>query len=81
LAGVDGQGQPLHWALNLVGGASQASVVQSVLTNAVTYQYDGASYQLKVAPDAGTCQQLSNGDIQLSPDNSGKLVLVLDVAR
>ncbi len=78
--GVDGQGQPLHWAMNLVGGAGQAAVVQTVTTNGVAYQYDGVNYQLNLAPDTGTCQQLSNGDIQLNPDSSGKLALILNVA-
>jgi hypothetical protein len=75
--GVDAQGQPLRWAWNLVGGARQESAVQTVTSNAVAYNYSGINYQLRVSPDAGSCQQLRDGAIRLSPDKSGKLVLIL----
>jgi hypothetical protein len=75
--GVDGQGQPLRWAWDLVGGAQQQSAVQSVTTNGVIYHYTGVNYQLRLSPDAGFCQQLGNGAIRLSPNTSGKLVLIL----
>ena len=76
-AGVDGQGQPLRWAWDLVGGVRQKSAVQAVTSNAVAYHYNGVDYQLRLAPDAGFCQQLANGAIRLSPNRSGKLVLIL----
>jgi hypothetical protein len=34
-------------------------------------------YQLKLSPDAGSCQQMENGVIRLSPNAAGKLVLLL----
>jgi len=37
-------------------------------------------YQLSLAPDGGSCQQLDNGAIRLSPNASGKLVLLLDIS-
>jgi hypothetical protein len=76
--GVDGQGQPLRWALDLVGGARQKSAVQNVTSNSIKYSYTGVNYQLQLAPDAGSCQQLSNGDLRLSPNSSGKLILIPD---
>lgn len=76
--GADGQGQPLRWAWDLVGGAQQTSAVQNVTSNSITYSYTGVNYQLQMAPNAGSCQQLSNGDIQLSPGSSGILVLILN---
>jgi hypothetical protein len=75
--GVDRQGQALPWAWNLVG-ARQKSAVQNVTSNRITYSYAGVKYQLQVAPNAGSCQQLSNGEIQLSPNRAGKLVLTLE---
>jgi hypothetical protein len=75
--GVDGQGRPLRWAWDLVGGAQQTSAVQTVSSNTINYRCAGTDYQLKLAPKAGSCQQLGNGDIRLSPDSSGRLVLVL----
>lgn len=88
--GVDGQGQPLSWAWNLVGGTQQTSAVQNVSSNSITYVFypvsadgstgTGVNYQLRLPPNAGSCQQSGNGDIRLSPDSSGKLVLTLDVA-
>lgn len=85
--GVDGQGQPLGWAWELVGGAQQASAVQNVASNSIAYTYDpvaanggtgaGVNYQVQLA--AGSCQQLGNGNIQLNPNGSGKLVMILVV--
>ena len=75
--GVDGKGQPLPWAWDLVGGAQQASAVQAVTSNSINYRYAGTNYQLRLAPKAGSCRQLSNGDIRLVPDGSGQLVLTL----
>ncbi len=75
--GVDGQGQPLRWAWDLVGGARQKSAVQNVTSNAITYHDFGADYQLELAPDTGSCQQLENGVIRLTPNPSGKLVVIL----
>jgi hypothetical protein len=78
-SGLDSQGQPLHWALALAGGARQASAVQAVTPHAVAYRYSGVNYQLRLPPGAGDCQPLRNGDIRLNPDVSGKLVLILAV--
>lgn len=75
--GIDEQGKPLHWAWDLVGGAQQNSVVQTVTSNSIVYHSTGMNYQLSVPPDAGSCQQLGNGAIRLSPNSSGKLVLLL----
>ena len=55
-SGVDGQGQPLRWAWDLVGGARQTSAVQAVSSNSIAYQYAGVDYQLRLS--AGSCQQL-----------------------
>jgi hypothetical protein len=84
---TNGQGQPLSWAWDMVGGAQQTSAVQNVASNSISYIFDpvaadgstgiGVNYQLQLASGAGSCQQLSNGDIQLSPDSSGKLVMDL----
>ena len=76
-AGVDGQGKPLHWAWDMVGGARQKSAVQMVSSNCVAYNYSGVNYQLRLAPEAGFSEQLSSGAIRLHPASSGKLVLIL----
>jgi len=78
--GLDAQGQPLHWAWQAVGGAGQRSAVQAVKPQAVAYRVTGMDYQLSLAPDGGSCQQLDNGAIRLSPNASGKLVLLLDIS-
>jgi hypothetical protein len=80
-SGVDGQGQPLRWAWDLVGGAQQTSAVQTVSSNSIAYQYAGVDYQLRLSSGAGSCQRLSNSDIRLSPNSSGKLVLLLNVTK
>ena len=79
--GVDGQGRPLRWAWDIVGGVQQKSTVQSVTPAGVLYHSAGVNYQLRPFRDAGSCQQLNNGIIRLVPDVSGKLVLNLDVAK
>jgi hypothetical protein len=76
--GMDGQGQPLLWTLDLVGGAQQKTIVQRVTSNSISYRSSGVDYQLKLLPDAASCQQLTNGVIRIKPDRSGKLVLNLD---
>ena len=75
--GMDEQGKPLHWAWDLVGGARQNSVVQTVTSNSIAYHSAGMNYQLSVPPDTGSCHRLGNGAIRLSPSSSGKLVLLL----
>jgi hypothetical protein len=73
---TDEQGKPLPWAWDLVGGAHQKSVVQGVTSNSVNYRFGGMSYQIKLSPDMVTCRQLDNGVIRISPNSSGKLVLI-----
>ena len=75
--GADKQGNPLRWALDLVGGAQQRSVVDQVTSNGVAYRWSGVNYQVGISPDAGTCEQLTTGAIRFSPNTSGKLVLIL----
>jgi hypothetical protein len=74
---TDGQGQPLNWAWDLVGGDRQKSAVQTVTADSIVYHGNGATYQLRLAPDTGSGRQLANGAIRLSSDRSGKLVLIL----
>jgi len=74
---TNGQGQPLNWAWDLVGGDRQKSAIQTVTANSVVYHDNGSTYQLRLAPDTGFCRQLANGAIRLSSDRLGKLVLIL----
>jgi hypothetical protein len=76
--GVDGQGKPLRWAWDLVGGEQQKAAVQTVTSNSVAYHLTGMNYQIRLSPDAGSCQQLENGAIRLNPNQSGKNILILD---
>lgn len=76
--GVDGRGKPLPWAWEMVGGERQRSAVQSVTSNSISYHFGDMNYVLRLS--AGSCHPMDNGDIRLSPDNSGKLVLMLNVA-
>jgi hypothetical protein len=75
--GVNGQGKPLNWAWDLVGGATQKAAVQTVTSNSIAYNFTEMDYQLNLSPDEGTCQQLDTGGIRLKPNSSGKLVLIL----
>jgi hypothetical protein len=75
--GVDGHGHPLPWAWDMIGGTQQKSAVPAVTPQRVLYRCPGASYQLRVPPGAGSCRQLGNDAIRLSPNDAGKLVLTL----
>lgn len=75
--GVDGRGKPLRWAWDMVGGAPQKAAVQTVTSNSVAYRASGQNYQLQLAPGLGSCQQLDDGSIRLTPNSSGKIVLRL----
>ena len=77
--GVDGQGQPLHWAWNVLGGARQKSAVREVTSKSVAYHVTGMDYQLRLPPNGGSCRQMENGTLRLDPNPSGKLVLLLYV--
>jgi hypothetical protein len=75
--GVDGQGKPLLWAWDMIGGSHQASAVRSVTAESVMYNSQGVSYQLRLAAGMGAGQQLTNGAIRLSPNASGRLAIIL----
>lgn len=75
--GTDNKGMPLRWALNIVGGTGLKSVVKNVTVNGIAYHFSGMDYALRLAANAGTCRRLENGDIQLTPNQSGKLVIVI----
>ncbi len=76
--GMDGKGQPLPWAWNMIGGPRQKSAVQAVTPHGVAYVYGGVKYLIRLSPDVASCRQLDNGAIQLRPDPSGRLILILD---
>jgi Immunoglobulin I-set domain len=71
--GTNGLGAPLNWAWDLVGGAQQSSAVQTINSNSISYNYIGASYQMSL--QSGSCQQLGNGDIRLTPGANGRMIL------
>jgi len=74
---IDDQGRPLPWAWDLIGGTQQKTVVVDVAPQSITYNHSGANYQLRLAPDTGLCEQLTNGTIRLHPNHAGTLGLVL----
>ncbi len=76
-AGVNGQGQPLHWAWDLVGGDGQKAVVRAVTVEGIKYKFAGTDYELRLPPESGSCRKMGNDEIRVSADGSGKLVLNL----
>ncbi len=77
--GTGAAGQQLDWAWDMVGGSQQASVIQGVNSNSISYSYLGTSYILKL--DAGSSQKLGNGNIRLTPDASGRMILDLNTSN
>src|SRR5487761_1940325 len=78
--GTDGQGRPLRWAWDMIGGERQKSAVQTVMSNSVAYHDAGTNYRLRLAPGGGSCEQMADEVIRLRPGSSGKLNLVLNPA-
>jgi len=76
-AALDAQSQPLKWAWDCIGGSKQASAVQNVKAGSVSYLYAGARYDLTIASDSGSCQQMDDGVVRLTPNAAGSLVLLL----
>lgn len=78
--GVNEQGKPLSWEWKIVGGEQLKSIVKEVDATGVGFNHSGASYRLECASGAGTCRQLDDGSLQLTPNDSGKLVLKFDAS-
>ena len=76
-SGVDGQGKPLRWAWDMAGGDGLKSAVSKVTSDGIAYSTSGVNYELRIAPNTGTFQKLSNDVIRISPNSSGKLVMTL----
>jgi hypothetical protein len=74
---VDGQGKPMPWAFDLIGGDGQKAVVQGVTPNAIAYRVDGVAYQMKPSDNSGTCSQLDDGTIRIKSGDAGKVTLLL----
>jgi hypothetical protein len=75
--GLDGEGKPLNWAWDLTGGDGQKAVVKKVSATGVSYQTEATRYELKLAPNTGSCKQMDNGVIRLTANGAGKLSLLL----
>jgi hypothetical protein len=77
--GVNGRMLTCNRAWNFLGGVRQKSAVQNITSNAVEYSYNRSNDFLRLFPGADSCQQLTNRNVQLNPDSSGKFILVLNV--
>ncbi len=74
-AATDGDGHPMTWAWDLIGGPRLAATVTDVSANAVSFSAHGARYQLRLA--AGQAKAIAAGHLRLTADTQGKLVLRL----
>lgn len=79
-AGSDAQGRPLKWACQIIGGAGLKATVKQVNSTSVVYTHAGADYQLKLGPEAGSCRRLEDGSIQLTPNDTGTLIMTFDTS-
>jgi hypothetical protein len=78
-AGVDAVGRPLPWAWIFAAGPEQSSPVLNVTANTITYRYKDSRYRLHLT--SGSCRRTNDDCLQLTADDSGKMVLTLDVTR
>lgn len=74
-AGINSEKRPMPWALKLQGGEKLKSLVTAVKPDRICYHYVGMEYELRIVPGTGTCQKLPTGEIQITPEKSGKLTL------
>lgn len=72
-SGLDQQGLPLRWAWRLVGGPKQEAIVRTVRADQIAYRYIGTDYQVRLISNSGACEQLTNGDLQINANASGRL--------
>ncbi|HWD93323.1 MAG TPA: hypothetical protein VG938_13355 [Verrucomicrobiae bacterium] len=77
-SGVDAQGKPLNWAWEIAGGERLKAMVKGVDAASVRYSHAGVDYRLTLASQSGSCRQLDDGRIQLTPNAEGKLILKFD---
>ncbi len=75
--GLNAEHQPLHWAWDLAGGKRLQSAVRAVTPSSIRYRYNSVGYELRLSPGAGSCYGLINGNIRLSPNSSGTIILNL----
>jgi len=75
---VDAKGKPLNWAWKLVGGEQQKALVESVTPLAINYSRDGIKYRLPLRRGSGQCRQMGNGDIQVTANDAGTVVFLLE---
>ena len=72
---TDGNGRPLRWAFDVVGGQRLAATVTGVSADAVACSAIGAKYEVKLG--AGHARAIAPGHLRLTADDAGKLVLRL----
>ena len=75
--GFDGQGKPLRWAWEMVGGDPLKAALRKVAASTLTYQSGGVDYDLRLPPNSGSFQQVPTGAIRILPSPTGQLVLAL----
>lgn len=80
ITAADGDGKPLSWAFDLVGGRRLKAMIKQVNSTSVALHHSGVDYQLKLGSRAGSFQQLEDGSLRLQPNPKGKLVLKLDTS-
>lgn len=74
-AGINSEKRPMPWALKLQGGEKLKLLVTAVKPDRICYHCVGMEYELRIVPGTGTCQKLPTGEIQITPEKSGKLTL------
>lgn len=70
-------GKPLNWAWHLVGGERLNVMLKEVSTNTIRYWHGGVEYGIEMDSEAGACQLLENGAVQIAASPSGSLVMSL----
>ena len=78
--GMDGEGRPLKWALQLVGGDRLKATVKEVSPTSVVYSHSGMTYRLKLGAGARASRQTEDGSIWLVPTKGGKIILTFDTS-
>lgn len=75
--GTDAQRKPLAWAWRLRGGKPLEAIVHSVHPGGIRFQRGPTAWQVKVGPAGASCRLADDRSIELLPDRSGRLEIML----
>ncbi len=75
---LDGAGNGLPWAWQIVGGARLQSMLKRVTSDKMVYEHDGVDYELSREAPSCSFRHMGEGCVQIVAHAGGEIVLNLD---